>query len=157
MHETTKCYQLESNAATRPDWWKKEVHDSLQFLQYLCFGLGLPSPRPPSPRFLPPSRRPSSPPLAVRSARSFLIWAACVALYAVSAAMSVSLRPVVVAAAMNSGGGVVEGAEADDVMVVALSSSCSAAFSLSEVWRSYKASSTFSSFLEVAVMAIALS
>ena len=25
-HEASKCYQLESNAATRPDWWKQEVH-----------------------------------------------------------------------------------------------------------------------------------
>ena len=25
-HEASKCYQLESNAATRPEWWKKEIH-----------------------------------------------------------------------------------------------------------------------------------
>ena len=25
-HEVAKCYQLESNAATRPDWWKQEIH-----------------------------------------------------------------------------------------------------------------------------------
>ena len=25
-HEASTCYQLESNAATRPDWWKQEVH-----------------------------------------------------------------------------------------------------------------------------------
>ena len=25
-HEASTCYQLESNAATRPDWWKKEIH-----------------------------------------------------------------------------------------------------------------------------------
>ena len=25
-HEASTCYQLESNAATRPAWWKKEVH-----------------------------------------------------------------------------------------------------------------------------------
>ena len=26
MHEAAECYQLESNAATRPHWWRKEVH-----------------------------------------------------------------------------------------------------------------------------------
>ena len=26
-HKAAKCYQLESNAATRPDWWRKEIHD----------------------------------------------------------------------------------------------------------------------------------
>ena len=25
-HEAAKCYQLERNAATRPDWWKQEIH-----------------------------------------------------------------------------------------------------------------------------------
>ena len=25
-HEAAECYQLESNAATRPHWWKKEVY-----------------------------------------------------------------------------------------------------------------------------------
>ena len=25
-HKASTCYQLESNAATRPDWWKQEVH-----------------------------------------------------------------------------------------------------------------------------------
>ena len=25
-HEASTCYQLESNAATRPAWWKKKVH-----------------------------------------------------------------------------------------------------------------------------------
>ena len=70
--------------------------------------------------------------------------------------MSASSRLVVVAAAMNSGGGAAEGAEADNAMVFASSSSFSAAFSLSRVWRRYMASSTSSSFLTVAVMAIAL-
>ena len=25
-HEASKCHQMESNAATCPDWWKQEVH-----------------------------------------------------------------------------------------------------------------------------------
>ena len=85
-----------------------------------------------------------------------MIWAACVALCAVSEAMNTSSRPMVVAA-MNSGGGAVEGAEADDAIVVVSSSSFNAAFSYSKVWRRYMASSTSSSLLAVAVVAIALS
>ena len=64
--------------------------------------------------------------------------------------------PVVVAATMNSGGGAVEGAEADDVMVIASSSSFSATFSLLRVRRRYMASLRSSYFLAVEVMAIAL-
>ena len=25
-HESAKCYQLESNTETRPEWWKQEIH-----------------------------------------------------------------------------------------------------------------------------------